>query len=174
MTARLALLLASALVLTAQSPLPRFENLPAPTDWKGPVVVPNLTTRSERMFQSRLLQASREPANFAGHYRITYWGCGSECAAGAAIDLKTGDVLPLPLAKANGRGWERWITCPASFEGTGDEFHLDSRLMIVRCGLNFDEQLQRNVPDVYYFVLEDQRFRELAHLHGKAARVALK
>jgi hypothetical protein len=126
------------------------------------------------MFQTRLLQASREPANFAGHYRITYWGCGSVCSAGAVIDLETGDVLPLPLAKTNGSGWERWITCPASFEGTGDDFRPDSRLMILRCGMNFDEQLQRNVPDVYYFALEDQRFRELAHLHGKAARVALK
>ena len=37
----------------------------------------------------------------------------------------------------------------------------------MRCGLNFDEQLRRNVPDVYYFALEDQHFRELAHLHGK-------
>ena len=146
MTARTAFLLASALLLSAQKPLPRFEDWPAPTDWKGPAAVPKLTNRDERMFRTRLLQASHEPANFAGRYRITYWGCGSECAAAAVIDLETGNVFPPPLAKANGSGWEHWITCPASFEGTGDEFRPDSRLMIVRCGLNFDEQLQRNCP----------------------------
>lgn len=60
--------------------------------------------------------------------------------------------------------------CPSAFEGSGVEVHVDSRLMILRCGLNYDQQLQRNVPDAYYFVLEGQRFRELAHLHGKRLR----
>ena len=59
--------------------------------------------------------------------------------------------------------------CQSAFEGFGVEVRLDSRLMVLRCGLNFDKTSGRNVPDVYYFVLEYQRFRELAHLHGKAA-----
>jgi hypothetical protein len=64
--------------------------------------------------------------------------------------------------------------CQSAYEGSGVEVRLDSRLMIVRCGLNYDERLQRNVPDVYYFVLEDGTFRELAHLHGKDVRLLLK
>jgi hypothetical protein len=169
MTARIAFLLASALALAAQNQLPRFEDLPAPTDWKGPAAVPNITNRYERMFRTRVLQASREPANFAGHYRFEIWGCGSNCASGVVVDLATGQVIAPPLSKTG-----ELLACPSSFEGSGVDVRLDSRLMVVRCGLNFDEQLQRNVPDVYYFALEDDRFRELAHLHGKAARVALK
>jgi len=169
MRARKILLLAWAPVLAAQSPLPRFEDLPAPTDWKGLAVVPNLTNRYVRMFRTRLLQASREPANFAGHYRFEIWGCGSNCASGAIVDLATGQVIAPPLSKTG-----ELLACTSSFEGAGVDVRLDSRLMIVHCGLNFDERLQRNVPDVYYFALEDQRFRELAHLHGKAAQVALK
>ena len=57
--------------------------------------------------------------------------------------------------------------CTACFEGADDEFHLDSRLMIVRCGLNFSERLKKNIPDTYYFVLEDGRFRQLLFISGK-------
>jgi hypothetical protein len=83
------------------------------------------------------------------------------------LDLQTGDVYQLPLAKTNGRGWERWIMCTASFEGADDEFHIDSRLMIVRCGMNYSERLRKNVPDTYYFLWEADHFRQLVYISGK-------
>jgi hypothetical protein len=103
------------------------------------------------MFRTQLTNAAKEPPTFAGHYRVTFLGCGSNCSAGALIDLQTGDVFQPPLANPNGYGWERWIECTACFEGANDEFHLGSRLMIVRCGLNFSERLRKNIPDTYYF-----------------------
>ena len=130
---------------------PRFEDFPVAENWNGPPAL-KLTTRSERMFRTRLTDAGKEPPNFAGHYRIAYWGCGSVCSAGALIDLQTGEVFPPPLSKPNGRGWERWIICTACFEGANDEFHVDSRLIIVRCGLNYLERLQKNIPDTYHFL----------------------
>lgn len=130
--------------------------------------MPNLTSKPERRFRTRLLEAAKEQPNFAGHYRVTIWGCGSECASGAVIDLATGQVIAPPLSE-NTNAVMYFNVCPSAFEGSGVEVHVDSRLMILRCGLNYDQQLQRNVPDAYYFVLEGQRFRELAHLHGKAA-----
>ena len=147
--------------------LPRFEDFPVVETWNRPPAPLKLTTRSERMFRTQLTNAARDLPNFAAHYRIAYWGCGSNCSAGALVDLQTGDVFPPPLAKANGNGWERWIMCTACFDGANDEFHLDSRLMIVRCGLNYSERLAKNVPDVYYFVWEDSRFRQLLHISGK-------
>jgi hypothetical protein len=146
---------------------PRFEDYPVTENWNPPPAPLKLTTRSERMFKTRLTEAAKEPPNFAGQYRITYWGCGSNCSASALVDLATGDVIPPPLAKSNGAGWERWIMCTACFEGADDEFHLNSRLMIVRCGLNYSEQLQKNVPDTYYFVLEHGHFRQLLFVSGK-------
>jgi len=146
---------------------PRFEDFPVTENWNPPPAALKLTTRSERMFKTRLTEAEKELPNFAGHYRITYWGCGSVCSAGALIDWQTGDVFPPPLAKPNGSGWERWIECTACFEGANNEFRVDSRLMIVRCGLNYSERLQKNVPDTYYFVLEQRRFRQLLFVSGK-------
>jgi hypothetical protein len=96
------------------------------------------------MFRTQLTNAAKKPADFAGHFTMAVWGCGSECAAAALIDLTTGDVYQPPLATPNGTGWDRWVMCPGSFEGTGNEFQLDSRLMIVRCGLNYSDRLNKN------------------------------
>jgi hypothetical protein len=164
---RTALLLASAVVVFAQNRPPRFEDFPAPTDWKGLATPLKLTTRSERSYRTRLLQAAKQAPNFATHYRFTMWGCGSECASGAIVDLATGRVIAAPLAQ---RGMS-FSVCQSAYEGFGVEVRPDSRLLILRCGLNYDVQLERNVPDVYYFVLEGQAFRRLAHLHGKEARL---
>jgi len=154
----------SAVMVSAQNRPPRFEDFPAPTDWKGPAAVVTLTARSERVYRTRLLKAAKEPPNFATHYRFTIWGCGSECASGAIVDLATGQVIAPPLLKSGSAGMS-FSVCQSAFEGSGVEVRLDSTLMVVRCGLNYDQRVQRNVPDVYYFVLERQRFRKLAHIH---------
>jgi hypothetical protein len=148
---------------------PRFEDYPVSENWSQSPAPLKLMTRSERMFRTQLGNAAKELPNFAGHYRITYWGCGSLCSAGALVDLQTGGVFPPPLSKSNGSGWERWIMCTACFDGANDEFHLDSRLMIVRCGLNYSERLQKNIPDTYYFLWERDGFRQLLFISGKTS-----
>lgn len=123
----------------AQSPAqgdqrPRFEDYPVTEQWRGSPVPVKLTTASERQFRTRLTDASKQPPNFAGHFRFTFWGCGSNCGAGAVIDLQTGVVYPPPLG-AHGNGWDRWIISPAFFEDSGVDFRPNSRLVIVRCGI---------------------------------------
>jgi hypothetical protein len=56
---------------------PRFEDLPVSENWNESAAPLKLKTRSERMFRTELLKAAKELPNFAGHYRITFWGCGS-------------------------------------------------------------------------------------------------
>jgi hypothetical protein len=126
-------------LLVAQFAAPRFEQYPAEADRHGPAVSIKLISPSERMFRTRLTEAAKEPPDFAGRYRFTVWRCGSECAAGAIIDLRTG-VVYQPLLGGKGEGWERWISCNAAFDGTGYDHRLNSRLMIVRCAWNFDER----------------------------------
>ena len=91
---------------------PRFEDFPVTENWNQPPAPLKLTIHSERMFRTQLTNAAKEPPNFAGHCRITFWGCGSQCGAGAVVDLQTGSVFPPPLG-AHGNGWERWIISPA-------------------------------------------------------------
>jgi hypothetical protein len=146
---------------------PRFEDYPVTEIWNQPPAALKLQTPSERMFETRLKDAAKEPPNFSGHYRVVFWGCGSNCSAGALVDLQAGTVFPLPLAKPNMAGWDRWIFCPALFEGANDEFHINSRLMVMRCGLNFSERLRKNLPDTYYFLWEQDHFRQLLHVSEK-------
>jgi hypothetical protein len=150
----------------AQGPsaqVPRFEDYPVKESWQGMRTPLNLTTRSERMFRTRLTNAAKETPNFAGHYRFATWGCGSECISGAVIDLQAGTVLSPPLATRVAH----FSVCQSAYENSGVDYRLDSRLIIVRCGLNYSERLDQNVPDAYYFLLEDNRFRQILHLSGK-------
>jgi hypothetical protein len=152
-----ALLLASTalVVMTAQvrsRPVPRFEDFPVTEHWNGNPAQVKLTTSSERMFRTRLIDAGKEQPNFAGHYRIVMWGCGSNCRAAAVVDLTTGVVFPPPLA-ARGEGWAHWVMGSEETRRSIDS-RADSRLAVVK---------SIDVPDVYYFVWQDNHFREILH-----------
>jgi len=150
---------------------PRFDDFPVAEDWDQPPAPLKLTIRSERMFRTQLANAAKEPPNFAGHYRITFWGCGSLCGAGAVVDLQTGSVFPPPLG-AHGDGWARWIISPALFEGSAVDFRINSRLVAVKSGINYSDARKANVPDAHYFVWEDNRFRQLLYVSGKQPSAA--
>ena len=139
---------------------PQFEDYPVNESWHGTAPPLNLTSRWDRMFRTRLTNAAKEPPNFAGHFHFVTWGCGSECVSGAVIDLQNANIFAPPLATATAH----FSVCQSAYENSGIEHRADSRLMIVRCGLNYSELLQRNVPDVYYFLWEGARFRELLHI----------
>jgi hypothetical protein len=135
--------------------LPRFEDFPVTEHWDGVPAPVRLATRSERMFRTRLTQAAKEPPNFASHYRIVIWGCGSNCRAGAVVDLKSGVVFPPPLS-SGGEGWNRWGIGSEEIEHDIDS-RPNSRLAIVN---------SMDVPDVYYFVWEGNRFRQVLHVRA--------
>src|SRR5215204_1656338 len=43
-------------------------------------------------FRTNLRNAARGKVNFAGHYILTQWGCGTNCSQTAVIDAKDGSV----------------------------------------------------------------------------------
>jgi hypothetical protein len=145
--------------------VPRFEDFPVTETWNGIAAPVKLATPSDRMFRTRLTGASKQPPNVAGHYRFAIWGCGSECISGALVDLQTGRVFSPPLATSTAR----FSVCQNAYENSGVEYRVDSRLVIVRCGLNYSERLQKNVPDTYYFLWQQNSFRQLLQISGKRA-----
>jgi len=52
-------------------------------------------------------------ANFAGHYILVYWGCGSPCKESVIVDVKTGKIYECPSA------------------AMAYEYKVDSRVLIV-------------------------------------------
>jgi hypothetical protein len=55
-----------------------------------------LRTPRARLYRTQLRDAARmgaqTGANFAGHYRLASWGCGTGCLSWGLVDLKTGRV----------------------------------------------------------------------------------
>jgi hypothetical protein len=107
--------------LALQSPVPKFKDYPAPPttiEQNAPLVL----TRSDRNYRTRLREAAKEKPNFAGHYIVVIWGCGSECVVGAAIDAQTGRVFWIPHSTCC------WGIVDDKFAPV--EFRLDSSLII--------------------------------------------
>jgi hypothetical protein len=145
----------------AQHP-PRFEEFPVTEKWQPPAAPVQLRTKAESMFKTRLRAASKEKPNFAGHFRFTIWGCGSNCYEGAIVNLKSGEVIPPPRSKAE----FPWLMCGSAFEDSNVEVRSDSRLFIFKCGI-WTEYLYKQIPDAYYYVWEENRFRQLLFVPGK-------
>lgn len=85
-------LFASAANVLAQKQVPQFKNYPAGEVFRGKNA-PVKLTRADMLFRTRLRYAAKQKPNFAGHYVLNFWGCGTECLSGAAVDVKTGKVV---------------------------------------------------------------------------------
>lgn len=140
---------------------PRFEQYPVEV-WTGANAPVELISPEARMFRTKLRAAAKLSPDFAGRYRFAICGCGTRCASGAIIDLSTGRVFPPPLG-GKGTGAEHWIFCTDWDKQHGAEYHADSRLLIVRCGHEYDEHWN----DVHYLVWDQDHFREILHFAGK-------
>lgn len=73
--------------------VPRFEDHPAePVEIDNPAPVDFSDNPDARLFRTRLTRGAAEGPNFAGHYTIVGWSCGSTCFAWAMVDAITGRV----------------------------------------------------------------------------------
>lgn len=141
-----------------------FASYPAEERWKGPNADVRLESGPAKKFRTRLISAAKEDSNFAGHYRIVVWGCGTKCQAGALIDLRSGEVFHLPSAHQVHEE-DQFIFCTSAYSDRTVDFRTDSKLLILRCGARADQN-GNNTPDSYYFRWEEQRFRFLTFVAG--------
>lgn len=117
--------------------LPSFENYPvkeifqritASVDFTN---MPDVTAASPGHagdFKTKLIAGAKEGPNFAGHYTVVEWGCGTECQNHMIVDAITGKVYS--LAEPSSEPLGNLIT------GRGVSFRLNSRLLIANppCG----------------------------------------
>jgi hypothetical protein len=106
---------AVALIVPTQSSRPRYEDYPVPQTFSGaPAPVDLSTAEGARRYRTVLRAGARAGPNFAGHFALVQWGCGSPCKEFAVIDVATGRV------------WR-----PHVWMGLGASFRLNSKLVIV-------------------------------------------
>ncbi|MEJ7575951.1 MAG: hypothetical protein WKF74_02980 [Pyrinomonadaceae bacterium] len=96
-----------------------------------------------RMFRTRLRETAKQGANFAGHYAVGRWGCGTECIRIGIVNLRTGQAYVSPF-----------------YASVGVVTRVDSRLLVVAPAEQIKEQYGDDAPDYLhprYFVWRKNR-----------------
>ena len=142
-----AFLLVSEVAVPAQSRTPRFRDYPVPETYRGKTA-PLVLTRDDRVFRTRLRWAAKNlQPNFAGHYILTTWGCGTSCLMGAVIDAKTGRVH-----------WWDFSVCCWGYDVDDNfqpiEIRLDSKLIVFSGARNEKE----GDVGTHFYKFENGRF----------------
>jgi hypothetical protein len=150
--------------------IPRFDDHTVTEEFTGTPADPILNTPEKRRYRARIRQGVsngqdvwsgnwKNPAiapgpNFAGHYFIIRWGCGSECVTMAIVDARTGIVYEPPLA-AKGS-----LFLPLdSLSHMEVDFRINSSLIVLRDACR--DFRDRRTCGLYYFDWQDNRFRLL-------------
>ncbi len=94
-----------------------FDNYKTPI-YKGKLKDPDFKTNPDsNFFITRIKDGCQEGINFAGHYTLIYWGCGTACQYGVVVDRITGEIFSDYISTL------------------GSEFRVDSKLIILNAEL---------------------------------------
>lgn len=101
MPVRIATLLVLALQMlfaqaTKSSAEPKFKDYAVPVETRLKYVPPKFSTAAQRRFRTVIRDWTRKGPNFAGHYTIAEWGCGTGCVQMVVVDNRTGNVYQGP------------------------------------------------------------------------------
>jgi hypothetical protein len=75
------------------SDAPRFEKFPAKRYTGKNATVDLFSDPLTKAYRTRIKEWSKERPNFAGHFILATWGCGTDCTQLAIIDVITGKVF---------------------------------------------------------------------------------
>jgi hypothetical protein len=123
---------------------------------------PSLNLKSNPIaptYRTVLRQETAQGPNFAGHYRVAVWGCGSSCSMFAVVNLDTGRVIT-PEGFSHTSGVHFGVDTQKLFPESQMDYSLlgftkDSRLLVVLGDLDEDESRE----GAFYFVLDHERLR---------------
>jgi hypothetical protein len=93
-----------------------------------------------------LRNAAKESVNFAGHYVLTTWGCGTNCSESGIIDARTGKVFFPKEVIGVGNG-----LCDLPDEIEPLVFKANSRLLVLNGFKGGDLEKENARCGIYYF-----------------------
>jgi hypothetical protein len=75
----------------------KFEQYSVPV-YRGPAAGPNFKSLKGSLFyKTRIREGFKNGVNFAGHYALVIFGCGTGCRGGYLIDIRSGRIFDFPL-----------------------------------------------------------------------------
>jgi hypothetical protein len=124
---------------------PRFEDFPANKVFSGTPVAPKLLEPWAKMYRTRIEQGVTNPdsafrrqeyvkstgPNFAGHYFVLNWGCGTGCMMLVVVDAISGRVFPPPLSIGN-QGNQKIGLPMLGLSWADFDYRVDSRLFMIK------------------------------------------
>jgi hypothetical protein len=118
---------------------PKFESYPEHEVYVGglatPKYSPSMEVRYKREIRNNYVVETKP--NFAGHFVLLHWSCGSACIEMAIVDAKSGDIYSPPITD-EGIGIQRFFLPYLTHLNGGSsgpilQFKPDSRLFIIKC-----------------------------------------
>lgn len=124
----------------------KFEDYPVVENMKGESQPLNLESHPRGFeFKTLITETYKSGPNFAGHYTVVEWGCGTGCQNHVIVDNLTGNIIKDEIAS-----------------NYGIEYRKDSRLLVARMAENWlaefgcDDELPSNLAFEYFQVAKDQ------------------
>jgi len=140
----------------SDSKAPTFEFLPSAREGEFPYAKLDLSSNPiAKTYRTVLRQELAKGPNYAGHYRVAIWGCGSSCAMFAVINLKTGQVITaegLTSVSGNHLAVDDFLPNTES-ESWGFRYRIGSKLLVLVGTLDEDESRE----GAFYFVLQSEK-----------------
>ena len=126
--------------------------------YRGRAAQVNLkSTREARRYRTMLREGAKRGVNFAGHYTVAQWGCGTSCMQAAIIDAKTGAVFfPEEL---NGFGVWFWDANDDTRLDDALRFKPNSRLMVMSGYPGSEGNRDEPKSGLYYYEWTGRRLR---------------
>lgn len=142
---------------------PPFERYRTGETYAGPPAAVDLASHPRaRIFRTMLRLGAKEGPNFAGHFTIIGWGCGSSCLDFAIVDAKNGAVWFPPFGG---------ISAVHLDTGEGEvqpaylqlRYERDSSMLVVLGALNDDAATE----GIFYFRWDGKRLHMLRRAMSK-------
>ena len=123
---------------------PSFNEYREPLVQLKSAIRPKLVSSQDLEFKTRIIEASKQRINFAGHYVLSSFGCGASCVMSFALDKKSGDVAWLPFT----------VCCWDDVEAGAEPimFKKNSRLVVITGSRN------EQGKGVYYYEFKQGKF----------------
>lgn len=151
-----ALFLAFSLIGFAQSKTPTFKQYAAKVETIKNVKVNLKSHKNANMFRTNLRNAAQDGVNFAGHYILTTWGCGTNCSVTAIIDARSGRVFFPDQLEGIGIGY-----CELPDDAEPIVSQADSRLLVLSGFKGGDLNLKNAPCGVYYLEWTGTKFKQV-------------
>lgn len=140
----------------AQSKAPEFSQYRAKVEKRSNIVVNLKSHRDANRFRTNLRNAAKAGINFAGHFVLTSWGCGTNCSVGAIIDARNGKVFFPNELEGAGYGY-----CELPDDNEQFVYNADSRLLVLSGFKGGDLNLEKAPCGIYYYEWTGTKLRKV-------------